>query len=69
MNKGIKVLITLGMLIGFIFILSLLNIKYNSGSTMRTFLGTIIMFFITRAIWKVPSKNNDNDKQPLDGIN
>ena len=69
MNKVTKILITIGIAIVFIFILSLLNIKYNSGSMMRTFLGTIIMYFLTREIWKVPSKNNNNDKQPLDGIN
>jgi hypothetical protein len=69
MNKVTKILITIGIAIVFIFISSLLNIKYNSGSTMRTFLGTIIMYFLTRVIWKVPSKNNNNDKQPLDGIN
>lgn len=65
MNKVTKVLVTVGMLIVCIFILSILNIRYTSGSQIRTILGVIVIYFVTRMIWKLPSKNNNNGNQTL----
>jgi uncharacterized membrane protein YfcA len=69
MNKVTKILITIGITIVSIFILSILNIKYNSGSQLRTIFGCFLLFVITRAIWKVPYKDSDNRNHPLDKTN
>lgn len=65
MSKVTKVLATAGMLIGFIFILSILNIRYTNGNQIRTILGVIVIYFVTRLIWKVSSKNNNDEHHPL----
>ncbi len=69
MNKVTKVLITAIMGIGFICLLSFLNFRDINGSQIRTILGAILMFVVTRAIWKVPSKDSDNVARPLDNGN
>ena len=69
MNKVTIVLITVVMAIGFISLLSFLNIKNIDGSQIRTILGTILMFVVTRAIWKIPSKDYDNGTHPSGKVN
>ncbi|APZ47109.1 hypothetical protein BW723_12810 [Polaribacter reichenbachii] len=69
MNKGRKILITVGITILFIFIMSILNIKYDNGSQLRTILGCSILYVIIRAIWKIPFKKNISSNLSIDKIN
>ncbi len=66
MNNLIKILITIGISILIIFIMSILNIKYENGSSIRTLIICPILYVIVRAIWKVPNKDKNNRNLPID---
>lgn len=69
MNNVRKILITVGITILFIFIMSILNIKYDNGSQLRTIFGCFILYVIVRAIWKIRRKDNNNRNLPIDKTN
>lgn len=69
MSNVRKILITIGITILFIFIMSILNIKYDNGSQIRTIVGCFILYVIVRAIWKIQYKDNNSRNLPVDKTN
>jgi F0F1-type ATP synthase assembly protein I len=70
MSKGSKVLVTTGIIIGFLFFFALLtaNQKGNGDSTPGV-LGIILflgMIAGIREVWKKPSDDKENDEHQLD---
>ncbi|SFU67010.1 hypothetical protein SAMN05216480_11286 [Pustulibacterium marinum] len=69
MNKVKKILITAGISILFIFTISILNIKYDNGSQLRTYIGCFLLYVIIRAVWKISHNDNENRNLPIDKSN
>ncbi|MEP2059921.1 MAG: hypothetical protein ABJJ05_19080 [Maribacter litoralis] len=70
MSTGAKVLVTIGILIGFFFLFGALTFTRKSGgSTTPGIFGLILfggMVAGIRAVWKKPKNNDDSDNHQLD---
>lgn len=70
MSKGAKVLVTIGIIIGFLFFFGLLTAsRKGSGNSTPGILGIILfggMIAGIRAIWKKPNDDKGNDNHQLD---
>jgi hypothetical protein len=73
MSKGAKVLVTIGIIIGFIFVFAFLtHSRGQSGNSTPGIFGIILMFGMIagiRAVWKKPTDDKDNDNHQLDKTN
>ena len=70
MSKGAKVLVTIGIIIGFIFLFGVLTASRKSGGSATPGIFGLILFggMIAgiRAVWKKPTDDKDNDNHQLD---
>jgi len=67
MSTGAKTLVTIGIIIGFIFLFGVI-VASNGGGRPGIF-GLILaggMIAALRAVWKKPATEKDNDNQQLD---
>ena len=69
MSKRIKIVVSIGIGIGAISILSYLNVKNLNGNLARAIFGYILMYLMIRAVWKIPSKNTKTDNRQVDKTN
>jgi hypothetical protein len=70
MSTAAKVLVTIGILIGFFFIFGALTYsRKSSGNATPGILGLILFGGVIagiRAVWKKPKDDSDNDSHQLD---